>query len=57
VFEAVLLLRLGGGLAAAPLLAVALSYRLVATLGDVLASLLADLDGRLARGGPGLPSQ
>lgn len=57
VFEAVLLLRLGGGLAAAPLLAVALSYRLVATLGDVLASLLADLDGRLARGGPGPPSQ
>jgi len=57
VFEAVLLLRLGGGLAAAPLLAVALSYRMVATLGDVLASLLADLDGRLARGGPGLPSQ
>ena len=57
VFEAVLLLRLGGGLAAAPLLAVALSYRLVATLGDVLASLLADLDARLARGGPGLPSQ
>jgi len=57
VFETVLLLRLGGGLAAAPLLAVALSYRLVATMGDVLASLLADLDGRLARGGPGLPSQ
>ena len=57
VFETVLLLRLGGGLAAAPLLAVALSYRLVATLGDVLASLLADLDGRLARGGSGLPSQ
>jgi len=57
VFEAVLLLRLGGGLAAAPLLAVALSYRLVATLGDVLASLLADLDARLARGGPGLSSQ
>jgi len=57
VFETVLLLRLGGGLAAAPLLAVALSYRLVATLGDVLASLLADLDGRLPRGGPGLPSQ
>jgi len=57
VFETVLLLRLGGGLAAAPLLAVALSYRLVATLGDVLASQLAELDGRLARGGPGLPSQ
>jgi len=57
VFEAVLLLRLGGALAAAPLLAVALSYRLVATLGDLLASLLADLDVRLARRGPGLPSQ
>jgi len=57
VFEAVLLLRLGGGLAAAPLLAVALSYRLVATLGDVLASLLADLDHRLAGRGPGLSSQ
>lgn len=57
VFEAVLLLRLGGGLAAAPLLAVALSYRLVATLGDVLASLLADLDDRLAGRGPGLSSQ
>lgn len=35
----------------------ALSYRLVATLGDVLASLLADLDDRLAGRGPGLSSQ
>jgi uncharacterized membrane protein YbhN (UPF0104 family) len=49
VFEAVLLLRLGGLLGAAPLLAVALSYRLVATLADVLGALLADLDSRPAR--------
>jgi len=38
VFEAVLLLRLGQSVPEAPLLAVALSYRLVATLADVLAS-------------------
>jgi uncharacterized membrane protein YbhN (UPF0104 family) len=44
VFEAVLLLRLGGLLPAAPLLAVALSYRLVATLADLLGAVLADLD-------------
>ena len=49
VFEAVLLLRLGGLLGAAPLLAVALSYRLVATLAAVLGALLADLDSRPAR--------
>jgi uncharacterized membrane protein YbhN (UPF0104 family) len=48
VFEAVLLLRLGLELAEAPLLAVALSYRLVATLADLLAALTARLDGRLA---------
>jgi len=48
VFEAVLLLRLGWELAEAPLLAVALSYRLVATLADLLAALTARLDGRLA---------
>lgn len=48
VFETVLLLRLGGALAAPSLLAVALSYRLIATLADVLAALLADLDDRLA---------
>ena len=53
VFEAVLLLRLGGVLATPPLLAVALSYRLVATLADLLAALLADLDGRLVKGGSG----
>ncbi|MFM7267334.1 MAG: UPF0104 family protein [Cyanobium sp.] len=46
VFEAVLLLRLGGLLPAAPLLAVALSYRLVATLADLLAAALAELDSR-----------
>jgi len=57
VFEAVLLLRLGGVLAAAPLLAVALSYRLVATLGDVLGALLADLDGRLSGRRSGSASQ
>jgi uncharacterized membrane protein YbhN (UPF0104 family) len=57
VFEAVLLLRLGGALAAAPLLAVALSYRLVVTLADLLAAVLADLDGRLAGSRPGGASQ
>ena len=36
----------------------ALSYRLVATLADLLAALLADLDGRLVKGrsGPAAPS-
>ena len=47
VFEAVLLLRLGAELAEAPLLAVALSYRLVATLADLLAALTTRLDGLL----------
>ena len=37
VFEATLLLRLGGAVAEAPLLAVVLSYRLISTLADVLA--------------------
>ena len=37
VFEATLLLRLGGGVAEAPLLAVVLSYRLISTLADVVA--------------------
>ena len=37
VFEATLLLRLGGGVSEAPLLAVVLSYRLISTLADVLA--------------------
>ena len=37
VFEATLLLRLGGVVAEAPLLAVVLSYRLISTLADLLA--------------------
>ena len=37
VFEATLLLRLGGGVVEAPLLAVVLSYRLISTLADVVA--------------------
>ena len=37
VFEATLLLRLGGGVAEAPLLAVVLIYRLISTLADVVA--------------------
>ncbi len=37
VFEATLLLRLGGDMAEAPLLAVVLSYRLISTLADVVA--------------------
>ena len=57
VFEAVLLLRLGGLLPAAPLLALALSYRLMATLADLLAALLADLDSRASQAGPGVASQ
>jgi hypothetical protein len=47
VFEAVLLLLLGGQVAEAPLLAVALSYRLVVTAADLLAALTARLDGAL----------
>ncbi len=47
VFEAVLLLQLGGQLAEAPLLAVALSYRLVVTAADLLAALTARLDAAL----------
>ncbi len=44
VFETTLLLRLGGGVSEAPLLAVVLSYRVISTLADVLAggSLAAD---------------
>ncbi|KEF41226.1 MAG: hypothetical protein ER33_12735 [Cyanobium sp. CACIAM 14] len=49
VFEAVLLLRLGGALPEASLLAVALSYRLVVTLSDLLAASLVALDGAVAR--------
>ncbi|MCP9799432.1 lysylphosphatidylglycerol synthase domain-containing protein [Synechococcus sp. RedBA-s] len=49
VFEAVLLVQLGGQVAEAPLLAVALSYRLVVTAADLLAALTARLDGSLER--------
>ena len=49
VFEAVLLMRLSTFVAEAPLLAVALSYRLVVTLADVLAAAAIHLDQRLAR--------
>lgn len=44
VFEAVLLLRLGLAIPEAPLLAIAISYRLVVTLADLLAALTARLD-------------
>jgi glycosyltransferase 2 family protein len=44
VFEAVLLLRLGFSIPEAPLLAIAISYRLVVTLADLLAALTARLD-------------
>ena len=47
VFEAVLLLRLGGQISEAPLLAIAISYRLTVTLADLLAALTARLDQRL----------
>jgi uncharacterized membrane protein YbhN (UPF0104 family) len=45
VFEATLLLRLGSAIPEAPLLAIALSYRLVVTLADLLAAGLVQLDG------------
>lgn len=45
VFEATLLLRLGSVIPEAPLLAIALSYRLVVTLSDLLAGGLVQLDG------------
>jgi len=45
VFESVLLLRLGSALADPALLAVALGYRLVVTAADLLAGLMAFLDG------------
>jgi len=47
VFEAVLLLRLGGELPEAQLLAVALSYRMMVTLAELLAAALVGLDGQL----------
>lgn len=46
VFEAVLLLRLSSLVAEAPLLGVALSYRLVVTMADVLAAAAIQLDQR-----------
>lgn len=55
VFEAVLLLRLAVELPQASLLAVALSYRLVVTLADVLTAALVGADERLAV--PGRSSQ
>ena len=47
VFEAALLLRLGSAIPEAPLLAIALSYRLVVTLADLLAAALVQLDARI----------
>jgi uncharacterized membrane protein YbhN (UPF0104 family) len=47
VFEAVLLLMLGFALPEAPLLAIAISYRLVVTVADLLAALSAHWDQRL----------
>ncbi|MEX1316881.1 MAG: lysylphosphatidylglycerol synthase domain-containing protein [Synechococcaceae cyanobacterium] len=49
VFEAALLLRLGGAIPEAPLLAIALSYRLVATLADLAGAGCARLDDWLDR--------
>jgi hypothetical protein len=56
VFEATLLLRLGVVLPEAPLLAVALSYRVVVTLADLLGAGLVALDARLSAPRP-TPSQ
>ncbi len=52
VFEAVLLLRLGVSVPEAPLLAVALSYRLVTSLADLIAAGTARLDGGLLAPAP-----
>ena len=49
VFEAVLLLRLGSSVPEAALLALALSYRLVVTLADLLAAARVKLDRQIAR--------
>ena len=56
VYEAVLLVRLGGALPEASLLAVALSYRLVVTIADLLAAGVVSLDQRLAPGPTGAAS-
>ena len=45
VFEAALLLRLGSAIPEAPLLAIALSYRLVVTFADLIGAALVHLDG------------
>lgn len=50
VFEATLLLRLGSSVAEAPLLAVVLSYRVISTLADLLASGALVVDGALLKG-------
>jgi uncharacterized membrane protein YbhN (UPF0104 family) len=47
VFEAVLLLRLASQIPEAPLLAIAIAYRVVVTLADLLAALTARADQRL----------
>jgi len=49
VFEATLLLRLGGAVPEAPLLAIALSYRVVVTLADLAGAGCARLDGWIDR--------
>jgi uncharacterized membrane protein YbhN (UPF0104 family) len=56
VFEAALLLRLSGALPEPAVLAVALSYRLVVTLADLLAAALVGLDERIARTAASGPS-
>ena len=50
VFEAALLLRLGGLVPEAPLLAIALSYRLVTSLADLLGAATAELDQQMGAG-------
>ena len=49
IFEATLLLRLGGTVLEAPLLAGVLSYRVISTLADVLAALSVAADRALLR--------
>ena len=46
MFEAVLLLRLGVAVPEAPLLAIAISYRFVVSLADLLGAFTARLDQR-----------
>ena len=49
VFEAALLLRFGAAIPEGPLLAIALSYRLVVSVADLLAAGLVTLDSRIDR--------